>query len=257
MTDKKSYKSTSFISFAVIILIWFTATKVFSVNKVFLPSPGNVAEALKRLLKDGMLLRYTWMSTKRVFIGWLISVIAALPLGMLTATSRFFKALLQPVMEFLRYRPVVALVPLTLLYFGIGESQKYAIIFLGTFFQLILMVSDSVASVDRNMINAAATLGAAKKQQYFRVLLPAALPSLLDDMRLTIGWAWTYLVVAEMVAADAGLGYMILKNQRYLATDVIFAGLIMIGLVGLVTDFVFRLISYLAVPWARRLNDNV
>ena len=107
------------------------------------------------------------------------------------------------------------------------------------------------------MINAAATLGAAKKQQYFRVLLPAALPSLLDDMRLTIGWAWTYLVVAEMVAADAGLGYMILKNQRYLATDVIFAGLIMIGLVGLVTDFAFRLISYIAVPWARRLNDNV
>jgi NitT/TauT family transport system permease protein len=160
-------------------------------------------------------------------------------------------------MEFMRYLPVVALVPLTLLYFGIGESQKYAIIFLGTFFQLILMVSDSVASVDRNMINAAATLGAAKKQQYFRVLLPAALPSLLDDMRLTIGWAWTYLVVAEMVAADAGLGYMILKNQRYLATDVIFAGLIMIGLVGLVTDFAFRLISYIAVPWARRLNDNV
>ena len=97
-------------------------------------------------------------------------------------------------------------------------------------------------------------LGANRFQQYFRVLLPAALPSLMDDMRLTIGWAWTYLVVAEMVAADAGLGYMILKNQRFLATDVIFAGLIMIGLVGLVTDWIFRVATRLIVPWQERLN---
>ena len=118
------------------------------------------------------------------------------------------------------------------------------------------MVADSVSSVDQNLINAAATLGASRSQRYFRVLLPAALPSLMDDMRLTIGWAWTYLVVAEMVAADAGLGYMILKNQRYLATDVIFAGLIMIGLVGLCTDLLFRLMSLIIVPWQERLKTK-
>lgn len=254
--NPKQYSLIAAISFAAILAVWFCATEFTSVSKVFLPSPKDVIDALTTMAKSGVLLKHTFKSTYRVFIGWLISVLAALPLGMLTATSRTTKAVLQPVMEFMRYLPVVALVPLTLLYFGIGESQKYAIIFLGTFFQLILMVSDSVSSVEQNLLNAAATLGATRMQLYFRVLLPAALPSLLDDMRLTIGWAWTYLVVAEMVAADAGLGYMILKNQRFLATDIIFAGLIMIGLVGLVTDWFFRLAARLIVPWSRRLTDN-
>jgi NitT/TauT family transport system permease protein len=165
------------------------------------------------------------------------------------------RAFFQPMTEFMRYLPVVALVPLTILYFGIGEGQKYAIIFLGTFFQLLLMVADSVSSVDKNLLHSAATLGAGKRQRYFRVLLPAALPSLMDDLRLTIGWAWTYLVVAEMVAADSGLGYVALKSQRFLDTDKIFAALLIIGLVGLVTDWLFRLVTRIVVPWHERLGD--
>lgn len=156
----------------------------------------------------------------------------------------------------MRYLPVVALVPLTLLYCGIGEEQKYAIIFLGTFFQLLLMVADSVSAVDGTLLSSASTLGANRRQRYLRVLFPAALPALLDNMRLTIGWAWTYLVVAEMVAANAGLGYMVLKSQRFLATDMIFAGLLVIGLVGLLTDRLFLLISRLAVPWHERLGER-
>ena len=254
MKAKRRDTTVAVISFAVIMIAWWLGTTFTNVNKVFLPSPQSVVETIIELAKDGSLWEHTWRSTYRVLIGWLLSVAAALPLGMLAATSRVCRAVFQPVTEFMRYLPVVALVPLTLLYFGIGESQKYAIIFLGTFFQLMLMVVDSVSSVDQNLMNAAATLGANRFQQYFRVLLPAALPSLMDDMRLTIGWAWTYLVVAEMVAADAGLGYMILKNQRFLATDVIFAGLIMIGLVGLVTDWIFRVATRLIVPWQERLN---
>ena len=253
-TKKRRDTIIAIISFAVIMVAWWAGTEFTKVNKVFLPSPQQVLNALLELARDGSLWEHTWRSTYRVLIGWVISVVAALPLGMLAATSRVCRAIFQPITEFMRYLPVVALVPLTLLYFGIGESQKYAIIFLGTFFQLMLMVEDSIASVDQHLMNAAATLGASRMQQYCRVLLPAALPSLMDDMRVTIGWAWTYLVVAEMVAADAGLGYMILKNQRYLATDVIFAGLIMIGLVGLVTDMVFRIATRMIVPWQERLN---
>ena len=170
-------------------------------------------------------------------------------------TSPVFCASFRPLTEFARYLPVVALTPLTLLYFGIGETQKFAIIFLGTFFQLVLMINDAVASVDRNLLNAAATLGATKRQCYRKVLLPASLPGILDALRLTVGWAWTYLVVAEMVAANAGLGYMVLKSQRFLATDMIFAGLVLIGLIGLLTDWVFRLITALAVPWHERLGE--
>lgn len=251
--NNKRHTAIALLSFSLIMLAWWAGTAFTSVSAVFLPSPRAVWEAMTKMGREGTLWANTWRSTYRVFVGWLLSVALAMPLGMLAATSKACKAIFQPVTEFMRYLPVVALVPLTLLYFGIGEAQKYAIIFLGTFFQLMLMVADSVSAVDQTLINAAATLGAGRTEQYFQVILPAALPALLDDMRLTIGWAWTYLVVAEMVAADMGLGYMILKNQRYLATDVIFAGLIMIGLVGLATDWLFRLASRIAVPWQERL----
>lgn len=250
-----SYGGLSFISFCIIIAVWCIATYGGFVNAIFMPSPTAVWNSLVDMAKDGTLLEHCYVSTKRVMVGWLWSAVAALPIGMLMARSKKFSAIIQPVIEFVRYLPVVALVPLTLLYLGIEENQKYVIIFLGTFFQLVLMVSDTVSSIDKNMINAARTLGASKLQVYTEVIFPAALPGLMDDFRLTIGWAWTYLVVAEMVAASAGLGYIILKSQRFLATDVIFAGLIMIGVIGLITDFLLRILTKLVVPWHERLGD--
>lgn len=244
----------SLASFLGIMLLWLFLSYILNVSHVFLPPPHTVVEALVKMAEDGLLLSYTALSTWRVVVGWGLSVLLAVPLGMLIATSPVSRALLQPITEFVRYLPVVALVPLTLLYCGIGEEQKYAIIFLGTFFQLLLMVADSVSAVDGTLLSSASTLGANRRQRYLRVLLPAALPALLDNMRLTIGWAWTYLVVAEMVAANAGLGYLVLKSQRFLATDMIFAGLLVIGLVGLLTDRLFLLISRLAVPWHERLD---
>lgn len=246
--------SLSMGSFLLILLVWAILTYSGLVDKVFLPSPGQVIQAIRDMWAEGTLFYYTWMSTYRVLVGWALSVLLAVPLGMMLATSTAFRALFRPVTEFVRYLPVVALVPLTLLYFGIGESQKFAIIFLGTFFQLVLMVYDTISSVDKNLLNSAATLGANKWQCYRTVLLPASMPGLMDALRLTIGWAWTYLVVAEMVAANSGLGYMILRSQRFLATDRIFAGLLLIGVVGLVTDFLFRMLTYAAVPWNDRLD---
>ena len=238
------------------MVAWFVLSYVVGVSHIFLPPPHTVVESLIEMGESGMLASYTWISTQRVLIGWGLSVLIAVPLGMTIATSPVVKAIIQPITEFLRYLPVVALVPLTLLYFGIGEEQKYVIIFLGTFFQLLLMVAATTSSVDRTLLNSAATLGANKRQRYLNVLLPAALPGLLDDLRMTIGWAWTYLVVAEMVAANAGLGYLVLKSQRFLATDDIFAGLLIIGLVGLLTDCLFALITKVAVPWHERLSDK-
>lgn len=259
MTNKKhriSEKMLSLICFLLIIFIWCVGSYGGYVKDIFLPSPTAVIDKIITMAKDGSLWTNCWESTARVLIGWVWSVIIALPVGMLMANSRKFSAFIQPIIEFARYLPVVALVPLTLLYLGIGENQKYTIIFLGTFFQLVLMVCDTVSSVDKNMINAARTLGAGKMQIYKEVIFPAALPGLMDDFRLTIGWAWTYLVVAEMVAANNGLGYMILKSQRYLATDTIFAGLILIGLIGLITDFLFRIITRIICPWQDRLTDT-
>ncbi len=254
--NRLSERILSLICFFLLIGGWCILSYGKFVDDIFLPSPSEVIQKLVSMAKDGSLAANCWESTVRVCVGWIWSVIVALPMGMMMANSRRFSAFVQPIIEFARYLPVVALVPLTLLYLGIGESQKYTIIFLGTFFQLVLMVCDTVSSVDQNMINAGKTLGADRWQIYKEIIFPAALPGLMDDFRLTIGWAWTYLVVAEMVAASNGLGYMILKSQRYLATDTIFAGLIMIGLIGLVTDWIFRILSRLVAPWQERLGDK-
>lgn len=258
---KKSKKlsvegSLSLTCFLIIIAAWCVLTYGEFVSEIFLPSPTQVVLKLIELAKSGELWASCYESTRRVVVGWLWSAVIALPCGMLMASSRKFSAFIQPIIEFARYLPVVALVPLTLLYMGIDESQKYMIIFLGTFFQLVLMVCDTVSGVDKNMINAAKTLGAGRVQVYTEVIFPASLPGLMDDFRMTIGWAWTYLVVAEMVAASNGLGYMILRSQRYLATDTIFAGLIMIGLIGLVTDWLFRGLSRIVAPWHERLTEK-
>ncbi len=256
MVKSMQYKLLSLLCFALIIGFWCIATYGHLVDEVFLPSPTAVIARLVSMARDGSLWLHCKESISRVMIGWIWSVIVALPMGMLMANSKAFSAFVQPIIEFARYLPVVALVPLTILYLGIDETQKYTIIFLGTFFQLVLMVADTVSNVDINMINAAKTLGANRFQVYKEVIFPAALPGLIDDFRLTIGWAWTYLVVAEMVAASNGLGFMILRSQRYLATDTIFAGLIMIGLIGLVTDWIFRIISRVVAPWQERLSDR-
>ena len=260
MKKSKRYINVEFllsmICFLLIIILWCVLTFGRIVSELFLPSPLAVARRIVELYQDGSLWANCFESTTRVVVGWFWSVVVALPCGMLMANSRKFSAFIQPIIEFARYLPVVALVPLTLLYLGIDETQKYTIIFLGTFFQLVLMVCDTVSDVDVNLINAAKTLGASKWQVYGEVILPAALPGLMDDFRLTIGWAWTYLVVAEMVAAQNGLGYMILRSQRYLATDTIFAGLILIGLIGLITDFLFRVLTRIVAPWHERLTDK-
>lgn len=253
---KLSYGMLSFLSFCVIMAVWCAVTYGGMVSSMFMPSPTAVIRCLAGMARDGSLWEHCFISTKRVMIGWFWSAVVALPVGMMMARSGKFSAVIQPVIEFARYLPVVALVPLTLLYLGIGENQKYVVIWLGTFFQLVLMVCDTVSAVDKNMLHAAETLGAGKVQIYTEVILPASLPGLMDDFRLTIGWAWTYLVVAEMVAASSGLGYIILKSQRFLATDVIFSGLIMIGVIGLATDFLLRLLTKIVVPWHERLGDK-
>ncbi|RZI78926.1 MAG: ABC transporter permease subunit, partial [Rubrivivax sp.] len=148
-----------------------------------------------------------------------------------------------------RYMPAVAFVPLVMVWVGIDEGAKIAIIFIGTFFQMVLMVAEDVRRVPLPQIEAAQTMGATRIEILEKVIVPSVKPALLDTLRITMGWAWTYLVVAELVAANSGLGYAILKAQRFLQTDKIFAGILLIGLIGLVIDQVFRFAHRKAFPW--------
>lgn len=250
------YKKLTLFTFLLILVVWCALSYSGAVKEVFLPTPGAVVKDFFLMHQEGILIPYTLASIYRVMVGWSMAVIAAVPIGMLIGTSKTAEALFEPAIDFARYLPVVAMVPLTLLYFGIGDLQKFVIIFLGTFFQLVLMVSDVAANVPKDLLRAAATLGANKWQTYRLVLMPASLPGIMDSLRITVGWAWTYLVVAELVAANSGLGYMILRAQRFLAIDRIFAGLVIIGLLGLITDYFFKWLTNLVVPWSEKVGGR-
>jgi len=168
---------------------------------------------------------------------------------LLIGAFRPVEALLEPLTDFIRYMPAVAFIPLVMLWFGIEESAKIAIIFIGTFFQMVLMVAENVRLVPTAQIEAAQTMGATRSEIIRLVLLQSAKPAMLDTLRITMGWAWTYLVVAELVASNSGLGYSILKAQRFLKTDTIFAGIILIGLIGLLMDQAFRWLHRRAFPY--------
>lgn len=246
----------SFTLFSVVMILGAWCFLSFSgrVDPIYLPSPLAVAKAFVSLQKGGVLLPYTLISLYRVLAGFLAAAALAVPLGILMATSKRIEAFFEPFIDFVRYLPVTALIPLMILYFGIGDLEKVAVIFVGTFFQLVLMVQDTVSTVPGELLNAAYTLGAKGREVYTRVLLPASLPGIMDSLRICMGWAWTYLVVAELVAANSGLGFMILRSQRFLQTDRIFVGLLVIGLLGVATDFFFKALSRALFPWYERLG---
>lgn len=252
--NKTQSKTYMLISLAVLGTVWCLVTYIIGVNPVFLPSPTSVANAFLSLWNENVLLPYTLISLYRVLVGFLAAALLAIPLGILMATSQKVEGFFAPFIGFIRYLPVSALIPLMILYFGIGDFEKMAVIFVGSFFQLVLMVQDTVATVPGDLLKAAYTLGASGPSLYTRVILPASLPGIMDNLRICMGWAWTYLVIAELVAANSGLGFMILRSQRFLQTDRIFAGLIIIGCLGILTDYLFKFASKLMFPWHERLG---
>lgn len=248
--DKKIYMSIAAAAFIVVILAWHFASVCGVVNPVFLPTPGKVVSTIVDSIASGAIWDDLYISCYRIFMGFIYAVIVGVVLGILAGCFAGVEAFIQPLTEFLRYLPVPAFVPLIMVWVGIGEEAKIAVIFMGTLFQLIPMVADDVRSVPEDYINAAYTLGANRWKVLWKVLIPAMLPRLMDTLRMMMGWAWTYLVVAELVAANSGLGYSILKAQRYLKTDTMFAGILIIGLLGLVIDRTFGFISKKLFSWA-------
>ena len=237
----------------LIILSWSVLTYGGLVPQLFLPAPTDVIRAAVALVREGSLQIHTMASLTVILTGWALAVLIAVPLGILMGTLKLVEALVEPIINFVRYLPVSALIPLLILYIGIGTAEKVAVVFIGTFFQLVLLVSDVSANVSKDLLDSAYTLGAKRRAVFGRVLLPATLPGVMDNLRITMGWAWTYLVVAELVASDRGLGYMILDSMRGLFTDRIFVGLFTIGLLGLIFDHIFKWLHKALLPWSPRV----
>jgi NitT/TauT family transport system permease protein len=245
----RAYWALALVGLVLPLLLWWAVTMRAANDPVFLPDPWRVAARAVGWWTEDDLSADVLISVWRVVAGWGLSAVLALPLGLLIGSYRSVQALLEPLTDFIRYMPAVAFIPLVMLWFGIDESSKIAVIFIGTFFQMVLMVAEDVKRVPMSQIEAAQTMGATRGELLEQVILPSAKPALLDTLRITMGWAWTYLVVAELVAANSGLGYSILKAQRFLQTDKIFAGILIIGLIGLAMDQGFRWLHRRAFPW--------
>jgi NitT/TauT family transport system permease protein len=228
---------------------WVVATSAGWVAPLFLPSPAAVADELVSQVQEGTLWLDLWASIYRISVGWLVSTLFALPIGILMGNFHLFEGLFEPLVDLVRYMPAVAFVPLTILWLGVGDTQKFAILFVGVFFQEVLLIMDNVKNVPRDLIQVSYTFGLSKWEVLRDVILPAAMPGIWDTFRITLGWAWTYLVVAELVAANVGLGYRIMRAQRFLETDQIILGILVIGVLGLATDMLFKWSYKRLFPW--------
>ncbi|BDV41139.1 hypothetical protein GURASL_00620 [Geotalea uraniireducens] len=228
-------------------------------NPIYLPAPHEVAISFykafttpPRLPDEPWLHESLWHSIKVIVWGFLISSLLAVPLGIICGTYRFFAHLSEPFVEFFRYLPAPAFAALAVAVLGINDGPKVAIIVIGTFFQQLLMISNTTQKLDPALIEAAQTLGARGFKLFTRVVIPGILPDIYRDMRILLGWAWTYLIVAEVVGNSTGITWFINQQAKYRIYDNVYAAIIMIGIIGLTTDiFLAWLGSHLFV-WKSR-----
>ncbi|MGO4172109.1 ABC transporter permease [Bosea sp. TAF32] len=237
--------------FALFVALWSVATFGGYVQRLFLADPLTmVGEGYNLMVRYGFSFDIM-MTIWRVVGGFIIAVIVALPLGILMGAYKPIEAFLEPFVSFARYLPASAFIPLLILWAGIGETQKLLVIFIGAVFQLILMIAVSVGSIRRDLVDAAYTLGATDRSVVRRVMLPNAAPEIAEIFRLVLGWAWTYVIVAELIGSSSGIGHMITDSQALLNTGQIIFGIIVIGLIGLISDFLFKAVNQRLFPWAR------
>jgi NitT/TauT family transport system permease protein len=229
------------------------------VNPVYLPAPHEVVRAFftafttpPRLPNEPWLHESLGHSIRTIFLGFLISSIMGVPLGILCGTYRFFARLQEPFIEFFRYLPAPAFGALCVAILGIDDGPKIAIIVIGTFFQQVLVIANTVRKVDPCLVEAAQTLGARGLRLVRRVVIPASITDIYTDMRILLGWAWTYLIVAEVVGTMSGITFFINQQARYRNFDNVYAAIMMIGIIGLTTDMALAWLGKALFPWKRK-----
>ena len=235
--------------FVLFFAVWAVATLGGFVSRTFLADPLTMlADGRTLLVRFG----FAWdilVTIWRVLGGFVLAAVIAVPLGIAMGAWKPVEAFIEPFVSFARYLPASAFIPLLILWAGLGELQKLLVIFIGAFFQLVLMVAVAVGQTRRDLVEAAYTLGASDGGIVRRVLIPANAPEIAEILRLVLGWAWTYVIVAELIGSSSGIGHMIIDSQSLLATGQMIFGIIVIGLIGLVSDLAFKLLNRALFPW--------
>lgn len=245
-----TYLLLGIIGFVLVLLVWSILTYGGFVDSFFVPTPSATVQAAVTLFTQLGFAGDVGITIYRVMVGFLLAAVIAVPLGILLGTYKPVEGFLEPLMSFIRYLPASAFIPLFILWIGVSETQKIAIIFMGSFPQLILMVAAATMSVKSDLIDVSYTLGTSRAGVLWQVILPASMPSIMSALRMILGWAWTYIIVAELVGASSGIGYMIIQSQRMLNTAQIFVGILTIGIIGLIFDYLFKWLTKLLFPWS-------
>ena len=236
--------------FVLFLGAWALATFGGLIGGMFLKDPVYTLRIGWELFAEYNFIRDVGVTIWRVVGGFILAAIVAVPLGIAMGAFKAVEAFFEPFVSFARYLPASAFIPLLILWAGVGETQKLLVIFIGSVFQIILMVAVIVGSTRRDLIEAAYTLGADSGGIVKRVMLPGAAPQIAECLRLVLGWAWTYVIVAELVGSSSGIGHMIMDSQRLLDTGQMIFGIFCIGVIGLVSDLGFKWANQRLYPWA-------
>ncbi|TRL30789.1 ABC transporter permease subunit [Rhizobium straminoryzae] len=253
-TTTPSTISLSLLTAVALVGLWWAASALRLVSPVFLPSPVAVVIAFSSLLRvgfvDSTLLQHVSASLARVLAALMVSALIGVPVGILIATSRIGRGILDPIVEFLRPLPPLAYLPLIIIWAGIGEASKVTVIALSMLPPIILSTRAGVRAVPKDFINAARSFGASRRQVLASVILPASLPAILTGIRIALGTGWSTLVAAELIAASQGLGFMIQSAAQFLVTDVVIVGIFVIAAIAFLLEWVARALERRFVPWA-------
>ncbi len=236
--------------FVLFVLVWSGFTLGGFVSPTFLASPITMVKEGWQLFTQYNFIHDIGMTVWRVAGGFVLASLIAVPLGIAMGAYKPVEAFFEPFVSFCRYLPASAFIPLLILWAGIGETQKLLVIFIGSVFQIILMVAVIVGGARRDLVEAAYTLGASSSGIVKRVLIPGAAPGIAETLRLVLGWAWTYVIVAELIGSSSGIGHMITDSQALLNTGQIIFGIIIIGIIGLVSDFAFKAVNRRLFAWS-------
>jgi NitT/TauT family transport system permease protein len=236
--------------FVLFVLVWAGFTLGGYVSPTFLASPVTMVHEAWLLFVEYNFIHDIGMTVWRVVGGFVLAAVLAVPLGIAMGAYKGIEAFFEPFVSFCRYLPASAFIPLLILWAGIGETQKLLVIFIGSFFQLVLMVAVTVGSTRRDLVEAAYTLGAGNRGVIARVMIPGAAPGIAETLRLVLGWAWTYVIVAELIGSSSGIGHMITDSQALLNTGQIIFGIIVIGIIGLISDFAFKWLNRRLFAWS-------
>lgn len=242
--------AASALPFVLVLAAWQLFGASEGPRSIFLPPPTKVGEAFLDLFREQDFYADVGWSVYRVTVAFLLSVIVAVPIGILAGRFEPIAILVHPINDFTRYLPVPSLVPLCILWVGIGDLNKILVIFIGTVFQLVPLISDTAASVPPSLVDLSRVHGASRRETILKVVVPWCTPTIFDHCRVALGWAWSYLVVAELVATTSGIGRVIIQAQRFLQTPRVMAGILAIGLLGLLFDQLMRALRPRLFPWA-------